>query len=125
MIRYIKNTKEIDPVLMGMNIRIRREDLGIKRKEMAESVGISTGHYVQIECGNRGVSLKTLYKISQILGVSMDLLANESQKYRDDRAHLIATENIVALLSFFNPEMLIYAERIMRAFTDSHVNRKK
>jgi len=53
----------------GPAIRKRREELGILRRELAATVGISYQHLYNIECGFKAVSIERLYRISKALGL--------------------------------------------------------
>ena len=53
-----------------MNIKERREQLGISQKELAEKAGISQSFLCDIEQGRSKPSIDTAIKISQVLNVS-------------------------------------------------------
>lgn len=53
-----------------MNIKERREQLGISQKELAEKVGISQSFLCDIEQGRSKPSIDTAIKISQVLNVT-------------------------------------------------------
>ena len=52
-----------------MNIKERREQLGISQKELAEKVGISQSFLCDIEQGRSKPSIDTAIKIAQVLNV--------------------------------------------------------
>ena len=52
-----------------MNIKEKREELGISQKELAEKVGISQSFLCDIEQGRSKPSIDTAIKISQVLNV--------------------------------------------------------
>ena len=53
-----------------MNIKERREQLGISQKELAEKVGISQSFLCDIEQGRSKPSIDTAIKIAQVLNVA-------------------------------------------------------
>lgn len=61
-------------LLFGARIRNRREELHISKKALAEELGVTSKFMDDIESGLRGVSLKNLVLLSQILVVSIDYL---------------------------------------------------
>lgn len=64
----------LDLLLFGARIRERREELFISKKELADELGITSKFMDDIESGSRGVSLKNLVLLSQILEISTDYL---------------------------------------------------
>ena len=52
-----------------MNIKEKRERLGISQKELAEKVGISQSFLCDIEQGRSKPSIDTAIKIAQVLNV--------------------------------------------------------
>ncbi|MGN0919610.1 MAG: helix-turn-helix domain-containing protein [Alphaproteobacteria bacterium] len=55
---------------VGENLRYYRKNKSLTQKQMAEKLSMATITYGLIEQGKAGTTLKTLYKISGILGVS-------------------------------------------------------
>ena len=53
-----------------MNIKERREQLGISQKELAEKVGISQSFLWDIEQGRSKPSIDTALKIAEALNIS-------------------------------------------------------
>ena len=53
----------------SLNIRERREQLGISQKELAEKCGITQSHLCDIEQGRNKPSLPVAVKIAQVLDV--------------------------------------------------------
>ena len=54
----------------SLNIKERREQLGISQKELAEKVGISQSFLCDIEQGRSKPSIDTAIKIAQVLNVA-------------------------------------------------------
>lgn len=54
----------------SLNIKERREQLGISQKELAEKAGISQSFLCDIEQGRSKPSIDTAIKIAQVLNVA-------------------------------------------------------
>lgn len=59
---------------LGLKISYYRKLRGYTQEELSEKVNISITHlgYIEAPNMNKGVSLKTLFKISQVLDVPME-----------------------------------------------------
>ena len=66
--------KELDNAAIGARIRARRESLDMTRADLAGRIPLNEKSVAEIEYGNRGLSLKTLFRLKQILGVSTDYI---------------------------------------------------
>ena len=67
--RTVMNKSDI-----GMRIRKRREALKITREELAGKIELTPRFVADIETGVKGMSLETLVRISDELGISMDYI---------------------------------------------------
>ena len=65
--------KELN-IAIGIRIRGRREQLAYSREKLAELVGVSTRFVADVERGTVGMSLSTLKKMCEVLGLSSDFL---------------------------------------------------
>ena len=68
----------MDYLRLGQRIRRQRKLMGLTQKEVAERAGISLPFYGHIERGTRKASLETAVDIANALGVSTDLLLQDS-----------------------------------------------
>jgi len=59
---------------IGARIRAQREYLGMMRERLCDYVSISPQFLSEIERGIKGVSVETLYKLCEGLGVSADFV---------------------------------------------------
>lgn len=64
----------MDMDFLGKQIQKYRKEAGLSQEELAENVGLSQIHLAYLEQGRRRPSLNALINISNILGISMDLL---------------------------------------------------
>jgi transcriptional regulator with XRE-family HTH domain len=65
---------DIDYIGLGLKIKAKRKAKEYTQEKLAELCDISPGFLCHIEAGTRAPALETLYKISNILGVSTDYL---------------------------------------------------
>ena len=102
--------KELNKKEIGARIRARRELLGMTRDEMAKYLEVTPKFIADIEYGDKGVSLRTLYNIKQVLGVSADFL-------------LEGNEDIMGSLSVCSVKQLSLMERMARLYVEGIVDR--
>lgn len=69
----------------GSLLRVFRTALGLKQAEMAEYLCMSQPAYSRMESGQRPVSIKTLQRVAERSGISLQLLL---------LAHLFLDENL-------------------------------
>lgn len=69
---------------LGEKIRTTRLNCGLTQEKLAEMVDISTNFMSLIENG-RNMSVETLVKIADALGVSVDYLLNDTIKVQGDK----------------------------------------
>jgi len=60
--------------LLGERIQKLRKKAKLKQHELAEKVGVSTKYIQYIEAATRQPSLKTVYKIAEVLQVKVNQL---------------------------------------------------
>lgn len=117
--------KELDKKEMGARIRARRESLKMSREELGRRLSVTGKFIVDIECGDKGVSLKTLYKLKQVLGVSADfLMEGDSPDISDDEKKKLISENILGSLSVCSAQQLGCMEQIARLYVEGIVNKE-
>lgn len=63
---------------VGDRLRVAREAAGISVRELARRVDVSASHVSQVERGLASFSVRSLYNVVSILGVSMDSLFEET-----------------------------------------------
>ena len=86
-----KDKKEIN-ITVGQNIRFYREKAGLNREKLSELIGVSPRFLADCELGFVGISLTTLKKICEVLGVSADNILwnnqNQPTTLQDMIAHI-------------------------------------
>ena len=68
-VKQIYNRPEV-----GRRIRSRRQALGLSRQEIADQIGKAEKYYADIERGYCGMSLETMVKIADCLGITLDYM---------------------------------------------------
>lgn len=110
---------QLDVKSMGRRIRVIRESKKITREELAEKMDISPAFISDVEYGNKGMSIKNLYLLSQLLGVSAEyLLSGKLYSLDNDEESLRVHEEIVSLLKECTPEQIESFRRISQIFAD-------
>ena len=70
-------TNEIEKLKqLGLNIQNARKQLKLTQNELAELLDISREHLAKLETGQRRISLKLLFKLSEILKIEESQLLN-------------------------------------------------
>ncbi len=93
---------------IGTRIRKQRERFGYTREQFAEMLNITPKFCADIELGNKGMSVQTLCKISDILKLSTDyILFGTTQQ-----EHSFSSQ----LLQRCTPTEQKYAEDILKTF---------
>ena len=69
---------------LGKRIREERLKLRLTQEKLAESIDVSSSYVGQIERGERSVTLDTLIRITNMLGVTIDYLLKDSVNIEND-----------------------------------------
>ncbi len=114
----LKNTTiivvEVDNMsLNGLGSRIRklRQDRNITQEQLAEMVDISVNFMSLIENG-RNMSVETLVKIANSLGVTVDCLLSDAVEMNDD----VISAQIVQNLSALNEDEKLYFLNMIKQY---------
>ena len=65
---------ELDLVQMGARLRNSRIAHGYTREQLAEKLGVTPKFCADIELGKKGMSLRTLCRLTEVLHLSADYL---------------------------------------------------
>ena len=98
----------MDWTVIGARIRKQREKFGYTREQFAEMLGVTPKFCADIELGNKGMSVQTLCKISELLRLSADYILFGSE----DRVSSFPA----SLLCGCTPEQHKYAEEILKNY---------
>lgn len=86
---------KLDPFI-GMRVKQRRMELGMTQGQLGNKLGITFQQVQKYENGKNRISASTLFKISQILGVSISYFVegfNESFALRDENSLVYHVKN--------------------------------
>lgn len=98
--------------IIGQNLYRIRTGSGLTREQLAEKAGVSTTFYANLECGNKMMSVITLRKLADALGVSADVLLYEERDYEEiDRIQMMLRTQPASVAAF--------SERLIRVCIDS------
>lgn len=93
--------------LIGKNLHRVRIAQKMTQEQLAEKAGLSTTFYANLECGNKMMSVVTLRKLADVLGVSTDSLLY------DDRPST-ASDRIQKVLRDQPDPVAEFAEKMVR-----------
>lgn len=85
-------SKELNK-LFGKNLRKYRKKCGLTQEELASKLQVSTSFYANVECGNKVMSLESLYKLINGLGVNINNLLSEEKNQASDINDIVAMLN--------------------------------
>ncbi|WP_294467718.1 helix-turn-helix domain-containing protein [uncultured Ruminococcus sp.] len=86
----------MDLYCLGNRIRKTRMNCGITQERLAEMVDISTNFMSLIENG-RNMSVETLVKIADALGVTVDYLLSDTMEVHSDKIMTQIAQNLSTL----------------------------
>lgn len=73
----------MDYTILGARIRQERQKHNLTQERLAEKIDVSHAYIGQIERGERSLSLDTLVKLANQLGVTIDYLLSEAIEIQD------------------------------------------
>ena len=112
--------KHLDQIEMGRRIRKQREFLDFTREDLAGYLGVSSKFIADIEYGEKGISIRKLYMLSQILEVSADyILAGERYGNAVDVERDRLKEEILEPLKIYNTQQLKCMEQIAKFYVEA------
>lgn len=110
---------------MGARIRARREMLHMSREELGRAISVTGKTIANIEYGDKGMTIKNLYKLKQVLGVSIDYLMEGDDAYKvDEEKRRALNQNILGALSVCSVDQLGCMEQIARLYVEGIVNKE-
>ena len=115
--------KELDRAAMGRRIRQRREVLGMSREDLARRLDVTSKFIADLEYGDKGTSVKNLYRLKQILGLSVDyLMDGDRSDLTEEEPRQLLNENIMGSLSVCNVKQLQVMEKIARLYIEGVIH---
>lgn len=113
-ISYNLDSNEDNEILIHTicnNLKKYRIQCGLTQETLAEKTGISTAFYANIERGAKGMSILTLKRLSEALGISVDYLLYEETS----ETHL---KNIEAILKNKPEEFVVIVEKVIKIMSE-------
>ena len=115
-----KELKELNKVAIGRRIRTVREARNLTREQLAEKIDVSPQFIADVEYGNKGVSIRTLFQLSQVLKVSAEyLLSGQLYDVDENEAAMKTCEEIKDTLSTMDIDALKGFREISRVYVDT------
>ena len=91
----------------------------MNRETLAEQLEVSPQFIADIEYGNKGISIKRLYILCQVLQVSADyVLAGERENEEDNEDLMRAREKVMGILCKCDARQLDGIEKIASIYAD-------
>ena len=100
----------MDWVSIGGRIRRQREFLGYTREQFAELLDVTPKFCSDIELGVKGMSVQTLYRISEVLRLSTDFILLFGRENTE------SSSPITQLLRSCSSSEQAYAEQLLKTF---------
>lgn len=111
--------KDPDNSLIGSNIRKRREQIHVSREELARRISVTDKSLAEMEYGSRGISVGTLLRLKQALGVSAEyILEGEDQEIAEEEKRTRINNDILTTLSECTTNQLQCMEEIAQICAD-------
>ena len=121
MMKHIHELKQLNYIEMGRRIRSQRELSRLTREELAGYLAgyldLSPKFIADLEYGEKGVSIRNLYLLTQALDVSADyLLAGGRGPSDDEGERQLLKEKLMASLDRCSLTQLQYLEQIVKYY---------
>ena len=112
-----KQLKSLSPKQIGERISSRRKLLGITRTNLAEQMKVTSKFISDIENGDKGMSLQTLYKFMQTLEMSSDfILVGNCYDNKETENLKRIRENILTPFSSLEDKQLKFMEEVTKQY---------
>ena len=102
---------------LGRRIRQERLRLNLTQEQLSENIGISTAYLVQIERGDRNVTLDKLIPIANRLGVTIDYLLNDYINGKSDDINLKRLSQLFDGKTESEKEMAVNVVKLLFSYT--------
>lgn len=111
--------KQTDNRAIGRRVRLRRDSLGITRDRLAEAIDVTPKFIQDIEYGHKGMSIETLTRLSQVLGITTDyILKGLSDEDSNDLERQSTKNNILETLRTYNNDQLKMMDKVCKILTE-------
>ncbi len=110
--------RTLDPKEMGRRVKSRREAKSLSREKLAEKLDVSPQFVADIEYGNKGISIKKLYLLCQILDVTADYILAGNIYSEENVEAMRVSEEIMTLLQRCDTKQLEGIRTIAEVYAD-------
>jgi len=83
--------KPYSPKEVGSRIRVRRDQIGLSREDLAQLTNISVRQLADIELGHTSMSVKSLVRLIEVLELSSDYILF-GQEVEDNDVHQFVSD---------------------------------
>ena len=104
--KWLKRSQKI-----ALTILARLDEMHIKQKELAEKMGVSAQYVNKVLKGNENLSLETIDKFENILGIELISVQNYSQKISTTHHRILSLSPIGATnnMKYLNTSLCEYS----------------
>ena len=111
--------KLIDNKDVGRRIRIKRDNINMTRDKLAEAIDVTPKFIQDIEYGNKGMSIETLARLSEALGLTTDyILKGIVDEEGQDIERQAVKNNILGSLKVYDNDQLKIMDQVCRLLVE-------
>ena len=111
--------KLIDNKDVGRRIRIKRDNINMTRDKLAEAIDVTPKFIQDIEYGNKGMSIETLARLSEALGLTTDyILKGIVDEEGQDIERQAVKNNILGSLKIYDNDQLKIMDQVCRLLVE-------
>lgn len=111
--------KLIDNKDVGRRIRIKRDNINMTRDKLAEAIDVTPKFIQDIKYGNKGMSIETLARLSEALGLTTDyILKGIVDEEGQDIERQAVKNNILGLLKIYDNDQLKIMDQVCRLLVE-------
>ena len=111
--------KLIDNKDVGRRIRIKRDNINMTRDNLAEAIDVTPKFIQDIEYGNKGMSIETLARLSEALGLTTDyILKGIVDEEGQDIERQAVKNNILGSLKIYDNDQLKIMDQVCRLLVE-------
>ena len=111
--------KLIDNKDVGRRIRIKRDNINMTRDKLAEAIDVTPKFIQDIEYGNKGMSIETLARLSEALGLTTDyILKGIVDEEGQDIERQAVKNDILGSLKVYDNDQLKVMDQVCRLLVE-------
>ena len=111
--------KLIDNKDVGRRIRIKRDNINMTRDKLEEAIDVTPKFIQDIEYGNKGMSIETLARLSEALGLTTDyILKGIVDEEGQDIERQAVKNDILGSLKVYDNDQLKVMDQVCRLLVE-------